>query len=765
MPAPEIPSAADSSAWSVDSAVRRRPWRQWPVFEWAITLAAGILLLAALVWTPAGSAIGKRIYDRLSIWIGFEASPEVVLVAIDERSQRGLGGWPVSRVNYARLIERLVDQDQAPRALGLDLLFINALPVDADLAQQMARLPVVLPKVMSAASAPAAQAVPGTAGAAVWQWMPPTLEQAARATGHIHIRFESDGTLRGVQTQWMGQPHFALALLQAAGLVQTKGLPADDYLRFPMVDPAVGFKTYSLIDLLDAGKPLPDLKGKIVLLGVTDPILGDQHATIYSGTTATGTPGVAILASVVNAHLTGRWVRVVSDAWVFGWSAMALFLVISASAVWKPGRLRLLVYALGAGLPLAAVWALLGWGWWFDIVPLWLTVLVLTVVWIWRRLDGNLRYMYRKSRELQAVQPHRPRQRSAGDEVSRVEQALDQAIDLQGQQLNLLDQAIRHLPEAVAVIDPRGQVLRVNERMLALGAGRAVAPSTLEQLARELDLPFSHWDELTALAAQPDNSLRVSSPAGARDVYIKTSTFDASESQGLRLLTLVDVTELRQSQAQRDQALRFLSHDMRTPVASILAVTRQMRALAPDRPQWLSEVARVVGHADQLMRLMDGFLYESKAHSEQLALSERLIDDLIDDAMAQVRDLAQARGMQIEFRNHDRFFFVQVSTMLMVRVFMNLLLNAIKYGQPGSGVLISAEPAASGAQVDVVLSNQIASQGGAVDESIITNGFGLGLDFVRTVVQRHQGQLRIEIGHQPGLARVCVTLPCSMESA
>lgn len=133
--------------------------------------------------------------------------------------------------------------------------------------------------------------------------------------------------------------------------------------------------------------------------------------------------------------------------------------------------------------------------------------------------------------------------------------------------------------------------------------------------------------------------------------------------------------------------------------------------------------------------------------------------------MAQVRDLAQARGMQIEFRNHDRFFFVQVSTMLMVRVFMNLLLNAIKYGQPGSGVLISAEPAASGAQVDVVLSNQIASQGGAVDESIITNGFGLGLDFVRTVVQRHQGQLRIEIGHQPGLARVCVTLPCSLESA
>jgi CHASE2 domain-containing sensor protein len=33
----------------------------------------------------------------------------------------------------------------------------------------------------------------------------------------------------------------------------------------------------------DAGKPLPGLKGKIVLVGVTDPLLGDHHSTIYSG--------------------------------------------------------------------------------------------------------------------------------------------------------------------------------------------------------------------------------------------------------------------------------------------------------------------------------------------------------------------------------------------------------------------------------------------------------------------------------------------------
>ena len=331
-------------------------WRELP--EFVITLVAGLVLLAMLVWTPAGNAVGKRIYDQLSIWIGFQASPEVVLVAIDERTRLALGGWPISRRHFATLTERLLQEDQAPRALGLDLLFTNSVPADEPLAEQMGRLPVVLPKVMSQAL-PLMQAPPA---ADPWQWAPPALERAARGSGHIHVRFESDGIIRGVQTRLADRAHFSIAMLEAAGLLQSLPLPPDDYLRFPMVDPAVGFRTYSLIDLLDVSKPLPPLRGTLLFLGVTDPVLGDQHATIYSGSATAATPGVAILASVANAHLTQRWVRVVSDAAVMGWSSLALFLVLTASLFWRPGRMRLLIYALALGLPLGATAAMLGWG-------------------------------------------------------------------------------------------------------------------------------------------------------------------------------------------------------------------------------------------------------------------------------------------------------------------------------------------------------------------------------------------------------------------
>jgi CHASE2 domain-containing sensor protein len=94
-----VPASTDSNdghAPAVRTAARSSlRWRGLP--EFAITLLAGFLLLATLVWTPAGSAVGKRIYDQLSIWIGFQASPEVVLVAIDERTRLALGGWPISR--------------------------------------------------------------------------------------------------------------------------------------------------------------------------------------------------------------------------------------------------------------------------------------------------------------------------------------------------------------------------------------------------------------------------------------------------------------------------------------------------------------------------------------------------------------------------------------------------------------------------------------------------------------------------------------------
>ena len=734
-------------------------WRD--LRELAITLLAGLLLLAVLVWTPAGNAVGKRIYDQLSIWIGFQASPDVVLVAIDERTRLALGGWPISRRHFATLMERLLQEDQAPRALGLDLLFTNTVPADEPLAEQMARLPVVLPKVMSQ-PLPLMQAP--SAGQA-WQWTPPALERAARGSGHIHVRFESDGIIRGVQTRLADQAHFSIAMLEAAGLLKSNPLPAGDYLRFPMVDPAVGFRTYSLIDLLDPSQPLPPLRDKLLFLGVTDPVLGDQHATIYSGSATAATPGVAILASVANAHLTGRWVRVVSDGAVMGWSSLVLLSVLATSVFWRTSRMRLLIYALALGLPLGATVAMLGWGWWFDFAPLWLTLLVLTLVWIWRRLDGNLRYMHRKSRELRALPSGRPATGPLGGEMARVEQALDQAIDSQGHQLNLLAQAIEHLPEALALIDAQGQVLQLNARMSELGSGRLGQSPTLGQLALDLGLPASSWAELTDLAERTEESLSVKCPSGSREVYLKTSTFNTSQARGLRLLTLVDVTELKQSQAQRDQALRFLSHDMRTPVASILAVSQQMKVIGQGHEQWLAEVGRVTGHADQLMQLMDGFLFESRAHSEQWALSERLMDDLLEDAIAQVRDLARARDMRIEVQSGEHFFFVQVSTMLIVRAFMNLLLNAVKYGQPGTTVDISMVLAASGAEVDVVMRNRVAHDSAGIDETIITQGFGLGLDFVRTVVRRHQGQLITAIDQAGGDAQVCVRLPCSVEPA
>jgi signal transduction histidine kinase len=102
--------------------------------------------------------------------------------------------------------------------------------------------------------------------------------------------------------------------------------------------------------------------------------------------------------------------------------------------------------------------------------------------------------------------------------------------------------------------------------------------------------------------------------------------------------------------------------------------------------------------------------------------------------------------------------------MLMVRAFMNLMLNAIKYGQSGTTVSLSMVLHTSGTEVDILMRNQVAHDTLGIDESIITQGFGLGLTFVRTVVRRHQGQLLTEIGSAGGDAQVCVRLPCIVEA-
>jgi signal transduction histidine kinase len=233
----------------------------------------------------------------------------------------------------------------------------------------------------------------------------------------------------------------------------------------------------------------------------------------------------------------------------------------------------------------------------------------------------------------------------------------------------------------------------------------------------------------------------------------------------LRLLILSDMTELRQSQTQRDRALQFLSHDMRTPLASILSLTHKSNSEGMSkgaRPNLQRE--KIIHHANALLEMMDDFILTVSAEAPQYKVQQVLLDNLINDAIEQVADLAEAKSVQLKDTSLESTLFVMANTRLLLRALINLLYNAIKFSPIGSTLTIEVQAQshsnAPESHAVIKLTNPVEIHAGSADLIPSMPGFGLGLDFVDTVIQKHHGHISREIPAQ-GTATVRISLPCS----
>ncbi|WP_133646754.1 hybrid sensor histidine kinase/response regulator [Paraburkholderia flava] len=198
---------------------------------------------------------------------------------------------------------------------------------------------------------------------------------------------------------------------------------------------------------------------------------------------------------------------------------------------------------------------------------------------------------------------------------------------------------------------------------------------------------------------------------------------------------------------QRKEALDFLSHDMRSPQASILALIEGHRTQHGTLPPILERIAT---HASAALTLADGFTHLARAQSEWLHLDTVNLNDLLIVAADQLWEKARAKGCNIEVSTPTTESLCRCDRLMLTRLISNLLDNALKYGPPQSEVrcmlsstddawLIGVEDAGQGIAEH---EHEKAQQRFARLDSQIANkveGWGLGLAFVNVAAQKHRG--------------------------
>lgn len=735
----------DGLAWRWRSREHLRYYSEWLTV--ALVALCGVTLFIVMPW---GAVAGQVIYDQFHRWRAPSAANDIVVIAVDDASLDALGGWPLRRTVYADLLRQLADSDNRPAAVGFDILFRDARPEDEALALQMRRHRVFL----ATEPAPKSAALASERISAV-------LADAAQGLAHVSLTFESDGFLRGVRLSEGGVPQLALAM---------SGRPAQDfsehasYRRFDLVDPEMGFPVVSLADVLSGDFPLNLLKGKYVLLGAVAPSLGDHYPTIYAGQQGAGMPGVFLHANILNGLLRNTLVSPVSLGTQLGLSWLALAFALLALLTLSPlaeilVSVTVVLATLGGSFLLLLTRNL-----WFDPAMALFAIVLLKPVWVWRRNTMVVRFMTERVSQLRPGQngPNRLRPKLGlrhftSDTVFQYSRALERLIRDASERLGLLSAVIRESPNAMLVVDATdGRIVMCNPSM------QAQMPASLIEVGQCLPPLLQYWGmgPAASLAQLADQACPVSvtSPGAQQRHYLfHAAPLPPSADQSLWLVTLLDVTEMRDFQAQRDRTLQLLSHDMRTPIASIIVLSRQAsQGQVPDA----QTSGRIARNASTLLQMMDDFILAIQADVARYQMHEALIDEVVDEAVYQVKDWALSRQMRLLVNTSTEPLFIQADQRLLIRMLVNLLTNAVRYGQPETEIqldlsLLPPMSPSSPGWVQVRIANTVGVPDGG-RQAPAAQGFGLGLEFVRTVISKHHGELHLDIPSEAGSQAVVV---------
>ncbi len=216
------------------------------------------------------------------------------------------------------------------------------------------------------------------------------------------------------------------------------------------------------------------------------------------------------------------------------------------------------------------------------------------------------------------------------------------------------------------------------------------------------------------------------------------------------------LSRLEESYESEKQFTSDASHELRTPLAVIMAqseiLSEQLPAEAPEH----KAAGTILRQSRQMSKLISELLMISRMENNNLHLGEEEVDvsELVDMTCGEMSDQAQQKNIRIEAHTQPGLIFRGDQTMLM-RVYVNLIGNAVRYGRENGYVKISVTK--SGREPGIFIS-RIEDNGIGIarenlgkiwnrfyqEDSSRSSGSGLGLFMVKWIVEYYGGTILAE---------------------
>lgn len=322
---------------------------------------------------------------------------------------------------------------------------------------------------------------------------------------------------------------------------------------------------------------------------------------------------------------------------------------------------------------------------------------------------------------------------------------------------------IEVLPEAIFILDAQQKIVRTNG-MARHFFGHRLSGKKIADI-----LPVDNLIEALENVTQVREVEFTLEGEIKRDYIAKLTKFPSnSPSLTDTILTLHDLTEVKQIRKMRSDFVANASHEMKTPLASIIGLIETMQTSAKDDPEAQKEFLGIMGNqAERMKTMITDLLSLSKIQSDTSPPETAIeIFDVLHEAVNHCDFLAKQKEVKVDINVPKDLPQIIADEDQLGQVFVNLISNSIKYGHKNSEVKVIAEitrklPVELNEKFDKALVVTVQDKSDGIPEEHLPRlterfyrvdsarskklgGTGLGLAIVKHILIRHNGVLKVE---------------------
>ncbi|BHH82715.1 CHASE2 domain-containing protein [Desulforhopalus sp. 52FAK] len=707
-------------------------------------------------------------------------SQSIVIIGIDEQSIQDHGPWPFPRSSHAKLLDKLKDA----KAIGFDLIFSESSSDDKILEYAIVNGPPVTVAIAS-----------NYQGALL---RPEGYFSGEVLLGHVETERGTDGLIRRVQLRKYNVPVLAAAMAKSGGVGSSEDSGNDSQSQLiNFYGPEFTFIYLSYGDVL-AGVYADDFfENRYVLIGSRALALGDVHITPYSKIHPI--PGVEVQATILNNILDKSFICELNWlTWIMGLGCFAMLFwlwprnsetrnaFISVGFAIFTILIAVILFRFNYFLNVAVVLFVLlvsyiihSLFWWVRITSGMIKEINMLdgqledgVEKVFMRLPSSLTYSPKQKKQLSLTggfQKH----------INRMHRGI-QALALQNGFINHL--LSEETPPLILWQKESGYIVLANNLFTILW-NSTIQPGqslpTLEKFHEFISTKIISDQKNTEIESTGglefgtvDRIVDILTASAGKKFYHRVVIHNVTDKElgftGI-LASFTDVTEIRELERLKSEVMNIVSHELKLPLTTIMGFAEMLSESleGPEREFAL----QIQSQSNRLAKMIEDFLDIARIESGKYLIHKYPFDLLaiIHDAASGVAHSASVKDIKITYELPRKTSPLLGDESLLTQAILNLLDNAVKFSPISSQVKLSV------VEKETYILVLVEDTGEGIPDNekpkifekfirgagqVQGSGFGLGLSFVKEVIEGHSGEIIVEDSKLGG-AKFTIVLPKS----